>query len=83
MKRNYEIVHYARDDEWAIRKVNNEETWWLSNNNGKPAWTYKEEWARRFFHKETAMSALAVVKTKQWEIKEEWCIQEKQSWSEF
>lgn len=84
MKRNYEIVHFLKDNEWSIRRTNNEEEWWLSKDGGNPVWTHKKEWARRFFHEETAIQALMIVKTKWKEIKEEQQYkQEKQSWSEL
>ena len=64
MKREYEIAHFPKENEWAIRRKRDEEVWWLSSDNGEMVRTHKKEWARRFFHRETAVQALIIVKTK-------------------
>lgn len=84
-KRKHEIVHYKRENEWAIRRKTEDEEQRLSYDGAWFVWTYKEEWAKRFFHEDTAVQALMVIKTR-WDIKEELPrrpIQEKQSWSEL
>lgn len=80
------IVHYPKENERAIKMDRGEEAWWLGLKDWKRMWTYKEQWAYRFFHEDSAVSALVIVKHKKWELKEEKPFrpeQPKQSWGEF
>lgn len=82
----YNIVHYTKENEYAIKK----EIEWadpkrLSNYNKEWVRTYKEQWAKRFFHEDEATSALALIKIK-WNIKDREPDRpdvEKQSWDEL
>ena len=60
----YEIVHFLKENERAIRREKNEKKRWLSNDHGERIRTLKQEWAKRFFHKDEAESALVVIKRK-------------------
>ena len=88
----YNIVHYPKENEYAIKKYKEvkiwdetvTEEWWLCRNNNEWIWTPKEHWAKRFFHQDTAASALVIAKRK-W-VKEQEVYRpepEKQSWSEL
>lgn len=80
---DYKIVHYVKENEWAIKSEWEQERR-LAHNDWEWVRTYKEEWAKRFFHEETAISTLVIIKHK-WELKTEQEYQEpeKQSWSEL
>lgn len=68
MKRDYKIAHFPRENERAIMRVYEDDTWWLSPEK---IWTKKKERARRFFHESEATSALSIVKMSKWKYEEE------------
>lgn len=62
----YYIVHDPAEKERSIMKEKEWERWWFM---GK-VWTKKRAWAKKFFHKGDAESALVIIKMKWW-LKEE------------
>lgn len=55
------IAHYPKSNERAIMRVSEDNVQWL---NPKEEWTKEERRAKRFFHQDSAESALVLVKIK-------------------
>ena len=75
------IMHFPKDNEWWIMRVNEDDTQYLSSNNER---TRERKRAKKFFHKDSAEWAFTLCKIK-W-LKEEELkrpTQEKQSWDEL
>ena len=61
MARNYKIAYFKSDNEWVIMREDGDNVQWLSSND---VWTVHKQWAKRFFHEDTATSALIISKRK-------------------
>lgn len=68
MGRDYMIAHFPKENERAIMRVNEDETWWLAS--GK-VWTKHKERAKRFYHESDAAWALVGVRMSKWWYEEE------------
>ena len=48
---DYMIAHYAKENEWSIMRVSEDDAQWLNSNN---EWTREKRWARRFYNEDDA-----------------------------
>lgn len=78
---DYMIAHYAKENEWSVMRVSEDDAQWL---NSKNEWTREKRWARRFYNEDDARWTLVLAKIKWWKEEEpERPEVEKQSWDEL